>query len=720
MTIAAEDLKWVFGDQQLVTSGIPAAIPNGGIVKANQNASLIWRNTQDAKLGSAVFNGNFTTMPTEGSLLLVAHLKEIQGANDTPIPDSSYKEIEVGKLPIDFGAGNGVNFNSVLAGFDMPANGTNQYIEWYIRNSFTSQTVSAAWKLWITLIAKGKTVSVGGGGGGPGDPEPSDPPLGLVAPHIPRQGSNQLANPNVDGAAGYSLSSQAVYVPGISRTADGSGCFNLPTDLDQVFTSPIIPTAGITYMCSVYMMSEEWPPAVIKVTVQTFRNGAWSQRDGALHSVDDNNVWRECGFAYTATASDEQLRFFVVRRDSPAPFPSNCYVDDFYLGIGIGFEQPKSAKVAFDHPGADTKVDALGNYYLWNGTSYDPWFPRMIAAHQSGTGNRTDYTPLANQGFNCVSWVFSKNQAVKATNAGMKFMMGLSPYLADGVFATGQFHSLANHVGDIKAAGLWDSMVGWYWDFENSTDPDSWQRNLDFQPFILAQDDDGTGKRAHPIWVLIGQYGTHRMMKNGNADVADTGGTYLGGDTGGQGVAGVLDWQVMTNLEKTTHPFSIAQINLGVGIDFRHRLYQALMLGAKGLSFWRDWFDRPGKAKLVDQAWWPDLPFLATETDALLPLIQNPHWVNWTYTTNNDDNVSTGPRHHQAKPATQRAHLMLSNRTSVSQDITVTVAGLTYTPATVHDYFTDAQITTISSGVFTLTIPGRGVNAGTKVVYLKA
>ena len=156
MTIGTNDGILKFGTQDEVTSGTPATIADDAYGKADQGSSVNWTNDDDALDGSAVLKCQFDgTMPTVGNIWLLAHLQNIEGTNDTGVPDVNYPEFIVGTFPIDFGVAADVDFYTPVIKFEMPSMGPAQRIDWYLKNNGTQQTIGVSWQLWITPTSVG-------------------------------------------------------------------------------------------------------------------------------------------------------------------------------------------------------------------------------------------------------------------------------------------------------------------------------------------------------------------------------------------------------------------------------------------------------------------------------------------------------------------------------------------------------------------------------------
>ena len=156
MAIGTDAAIWFFGTQDEVTAGTPATIATGAFGKADQNSSVNWTNDDDAEFAAAVLKCQFdTTMPTTGSIGLLAHCLNVQSTNEPSVPDANYPHIQVGTFAIDFAAGADTDFYTVIPLLVIPQVYTSQAIDWYLHNQNTSQTIGQSWQLWITPMARG-------------------------------------------------------------------------------------------------------------------------------------------------------------------------------------------------------------------------------------------------------------------------------------------------------------------------------------------------------------------------------------------------------------------------------------------------------------------------------------------------------------------------------------------------------------------------------------
>ncbi len=128
-----------------------------------------------------------------------------------------------------------------------------------------------------------------------------------------------------------------------------------------------------------------------------------------------------------------------------------------------------------------------------------------------------------------------------------------------------------------------------------------------------------------PIYILQGAYGIARTYAA--AGVQDVTGTYAGGGviaTGG--FHGDLNGlSVLEHLAGQTSPVSVAQFNNARSSkDFRSRLYNAILAGAKAIGMYADGLDNP---PFEEWESFRELPGIRRDLEQLLPIIRKPHWT---------------------------------------------------------------------------------------------
>jgi hypothetical protein len=503
-------------------------------------------------------------------------------------------------------------------------------------------------------------------------------------PHLKRKGPNLLPNPSVKGAAGYEVPGDAAYDDQRSRSP-GSGSIRIKTPWQFKGSSAstdyieIAPNKQYTFAC--YMYSKVWP-VLAQCNVRLYDAAKKRTREAASrYGTTRAGAWEECVVTITTGPNDRYLRCSVGR----AQFADNSdyfWADDWYLGEGIGFEQPPAPKKAFR--GGLTRVDELGNFEILQNGAWKPFFPFSICVD----ARRPDWSVLVKQGFNCNTWATSVDQIRKAKAAGMMSAIDLNRW---ALFASyREYPGLEQFIQGVKKAGLMDGVLFYYMDneyyqyFKDRPDSERWEVPLKVIETVRKNDPD------HPIFMLTGNYGMARMY-TGLADVV---GAYVGGgNTGGADGGFTSPLTILANIQGQTAPL-MGQINGNVD---RVALYQIIIAGGKGFSHWKDNARGPSEAR----SWWAGLPQLRQEVERLLPLIRQPHWTAWQLTSS-EASLTVGTRNYRGE-----GYAIVLNGRAAPVKTTFAIHGLSYTPKAVRDYFTDQVVAPVSDQSFTVALEGR-------------
>ncbi len=97
---------------------------------------------------------------------------------------------------------------------------------------------------------------------------------------------------------------------------------------------------------------------------------------------------------FTPQPGETQVRLLINRLHG-AGKNRVVWLDEIYVGEGIGFAQPPAPKTAFH--GSRVRVDAWGNLDIWHDNAWQPFFPLCIYADQ----RRPSWKLYSKQGFNC-------------------------------------------------------------------------------------------------------------------------------------------------------------------------------------------------------------------------------------------------------------------------------------------------------------------------------
>lgn len=151
MAIGTNDAIWKFGTQDKVDS-TSGTVANDAYSVAGDITS--WTNDDDAPYASFVWRGSFGTAASAGNIELFAHLPNIEGTNEAPIPQDEYRSVYLGTFAIDY-TDSATAFSSTIENVLLPVFETSQVYDFYIKNNGTSQTINSSWTLHVTPLAIG-------------------------------------------------------------------------------------------------------------------------------------------------------------------------------------------------------------------------------------------------------------------------------------------------------------------------------------------------------------------------------------------------------------------------------------------------------------------------------------------------------------------------------------------------------------------------------------
>ncbi len=184
-----------------------------------------------------------------------------------------------------------------------------------------------------------------------------------VRPHLKRTGVNLVTNPDVNGATGWGISGDASYDATVSRDA-GTGSFKMTTPYPNTgfsyVPSVLIPVEpGKTYTYAMDARTDA-SPEIFSMLFSGFDENKVNLANGTSFgaAVSVENEWQENVKFITTDANTRFIQLRVAKVLSPRT-DGHIWLDNFYFGEGVGFEQPPTPKVPFD--GSITRADELGN-----------------------------------------------------------------------------------------------------------------------------------------------------------------------------------------------------------------------------------------------------------------------------------------------------------------------------------------------------------------------
>lgn len=506
---------------------------------------------------------------------------------------------------------------------------------------------------------------------------------------------------------------------------------------------------GKTYTFSAYMRTSKdaWPSNLrVSVSGNPTTSTGYTFIGNCDFFSSAPDIWEEnvCIVKIPEGVTKVWLMFYKNYNDT-ARNKEATWLDNFYFGEGVGFDQPPAKKRPFD--GSIVKVDGLGNIKVKRGEEFKPFFPFCI--YQSPVVPpdtvRTLLKRYADQGFNCISRVspLSDGEALCDGLANAR-----TDTFRDGNYGMMQYLHIADQEASIKtiptqkiADGVkkWpckDRILTYYMDVE---DPNTFNSELIKIGLdeIKAADTDENGKRMHPIFMNHYDPGWARLFNTW----VDTYGTYMNEDKDRTHNNGRL-FMVADNLQNQDLPLSLGVItnayNSKIDKDpryFRMDIYSILISGAKGASFFVDpsgymmkedydtlkvpaspidctvrvYDQATGTSPYItdknhcvfmkDQPVWNEIPKLRHEIDQMMDLIQQPHWTEWKVTSDQPE-VYFGTRN-----LNNEGYMIIVNTSETATlTTTFTISGLVYTPVRVLNFFDNSEIATFTGDSFQVTL----------------
>ena len=159
-------------------------------------------------------------------------------------------------------------------------------------------------------------------------------------------------------------------------------------------------------------------------------------------------------------------------------------------------------------------------------------------------------------------------------------------------------------------------------------------------------------------------------------------------------------------------PVSVIQLQMNIGNTFIPSLFYGIIMGGRAMSVWRDGGTTQLKIDDPNNPW--PVAFrddVSPKIDLMLPLIEQPHFTSWKAWTNQFPSVRIGTRELNGV-----GYLLLSSFAATDLPVTVTLQNRQATKAV--DYFTDAEIATVTNGQLTFTLGH--YNNGYRVIRLVA
>ena len=482
--------------------------------------------------------------------------------------------------------------------------------------------------------------------------------------------------------AGWSLDAGAKFDAKVSASK-GSGSVLMQkageswVTSDRIISDFKLPVeAGKKYTLSFKSKTETFPPPALEVYgALSSDNGFVENSDGTMCANSQKGKW-ENNYVVIQIPNNQMIKYFQIKILMLPKHGKNgkIWIDDIRFEKGVHLPSVSEKKAFL---GKKVRIDQLGNVEIAKNGTFMPFFPIGIYTDE----NRKDWSIYHKMGFNMNMWASNAADMQKSERYGLYSMMQIAQYIVpvDPSWIPQEPKAKTAHLRrtlrQIRQDNrLWNKLLFYYVDNEFYHLDSSFRNVIQ----LVREEDRGT----HPIYMLSGAYGLARMY---NDDI-DVTGTYVVKD--GYEIPTVEFFEVLEKCPGQKQPVIFAQINRGVGKNFRAVVYGAIAKGAKGIGFWRD----GGSAGAIEKRpVFNQLPQIAGEIEQLMPLIRTPLETMWRIRCK-DDKIIYGTR-----TLDEKGYLIVSNPTRVSRTIKMQIEGLPYDAKKVEDYFSHQKVADVNS-----------------------
>jgi hypothetical protein len=516
-----------------------------------------------------------------------------------------------------------------------------------------------------------------------------------------------------------------------TNTLDGSGSikFTKGDGVHKLHSSKIKIQNDKEYTIGFYMKSEGNPlPNLLFQATHYDKDENYIKNDWHSHRWGNSkaNTWEEVFIKIKALPTTEYFILKIQNYDNVEGVDNNIWLDDFYIKL----EQLKEDIIPKESfTGTMTNIDNEGNVRTLINGSMEDFFPLCIYSD-----NYRDLQVYSNQGFNCLAWSSTHTAIQNAKNAtsvfnpyGMKAALQIAQYTSVGAFRYNDLTHLQSTLDDIKSNGVEENLLWYYWDNENNYD--KWNVPISVVDKVKLFSVEANGDKKHPIYALNGNVGQARKYN----DYVDVGGTYI--------ISGILDianydnvdnsYLDMNYIEGIKSPIVMAQINLGgnslTGVKDKMRavIYKSIILGAKGIGYWRDksplnpsYQDGDGNMKsselhgdITTTSWWEDFKNIRNEIDLMMQngIIQSPLLKLSTARTN-VKNIEAGIR-----KVGEKYYMLIANLNDESKEVEITINIDNKFFQKAIDFISKDEVSKINSERFKLTL----LKGETKIIELQ-
>jgi len=467
-----------------------------------------------------------------------------------------------------------------------------------------------------------------------------------------------------------------------------------------------------TYTISLDIKTDVWAPPILEISAAFYGDSGFiSNSLGTMIANSKTNIWEE-STVNIDIPNNQEIKFLKIRIiDMPKKGKDgNIWVRE--VSCTKGFRTTKKSPQKRDFNGSVTSVDKTGNMKIFKNGKFEPFFPIGIYTDNK----REDWSIYKKQGFNIAMWADGADSIKKAKKAGLYSAMELVQYIlpVDPNWIpqepSRKMVHLKTTLQKIKDEKLTNDMLFYYIDNEFYHLKKEY---TDIVDAVLAQDmtKEVNGTRMHPLYMLSGTYGLARVY-NKRVDFT---GTYVAVDTTETDRTNAF--VTLNKTQNQTQPAVMAQINRGVGLNFRPILFGAIAKGAKGVAFWKD---DQNASDIALKPWWSDLPKIAKEIELMMPLIQADTNNSWSVTRDTNITIPTDTNStkiqistsdkiiYKTKTLDNKGYMIVANPTRAVHNLAFKIKNLPYKVKSINDYFTKKSISVVDKEAFTITLQPHG------------
>lgn len=227
----------------------------------------------------------------------------------------------------------------------------------------------------------------------------------------------------------------------------------------MVLSDLIAVEPGKRYTYGFYFKTEGGPTYVGAQISLHDSNGKFIRNDvSGIGGTTEDGQWQEYALPFIVPQGVAFIGCQAFKAENTRP-GAVVWADDFYLGEGLGLDQPPAAKKPFD--GAHVRVDALGNFEVKKNNVWKPFFPLCMYSD-----NYRDWSVYSKQGWNAIAWAGDAGQVKQARDAksdfnpdGMMAGFAISQYTLPSGWAYNDLAFLKTRLKEIFDQGLDDNLL---------------------------------------------------------------------------------------------------------------------------------------------------------------------------------------------------------------------------------------------------------------------